>query len=230
MNTDFSIEIKGSHYFGCDYIFSNIYGSAVFTENDCPDDGIYDIPMNELISDDPNKGDFSEKTLERFIDDASDLLDISTLPDCSKEIEYSTRGTLSPDGSGGVYIRYSGDFSPICMHVSKCGKVTLNGEDDDFSELVFETGKRNYLALPESLFGETCPSLSRAEPDENCEDRQSPLQLCINTRNIDADMTEDGGSLKLSYSIEVNGITAESSDIVLTANPQNTDELKERKQ
>ena len=108
--------------------------------------------------------------------------------------------------------------------------MTLNGEDDDFSELVFETGKRNYVALPESLFGETCPSLSRAEPDENCEDRQSPLQLCINTRNIDADMTEDGGSLKLSYSIEVNGITAESSDIVLTANPQNTDELKERKQ
>ena len=102
--------------------------------------------------------------------------------------------------------------------------------DENTTELVFETGKRNYVALPESLFGETCPALSSTEPDDGCEDRQSPLQLCINTRNIDADMTEDGGSLKLSYSIEVNGITAESSDIVLTANPQNTDDFKERKQ
>ncbi len=27
-----SISISGKHYFGCDYIFSNIYGSSVFSE------------------------------------------------------------------------------------------------------------------------------------------------------------------------------------------------------
>ncbi len=213
-----SIKIKGSHYFGCDYIFSNIYGSAVFTESDCPDGTFYDDPMNDIISDDPEKGDFSEKTLERFIEDSecSDMLDLVSLPECNKEIEYSTLGTLTSDGSGGVYIRYSGDFSPICMHVSNNGYVTLNGEEDDFSELIFEQGKRNYVALPESLFIEQ-PVADDGSSEEN--DTQSPLQLCISTRNIDSDLTENGGSLSLSYSIEVNGITAECTDITLTADP-----------
>ncbi len=213
-----SIKIKGSHYFGCDYIFSNIYGSAVFTENDCQDGVCCDVPMNELISDDPEKGDFSEKTLERFIEDSDfgDMSELLSLPECNKEIEYSTLGTLTPDGSGGVYIRYCGDFSPICMHVSGNGCVTLNGEEDDFSELIFEAGKRNYVALPESLFTE--PPVSDGTNDTQ-NDTQSPLQLCISTRNIDTDLTENGGSLSLSYSIEVNGITAECTDITLTANP-----------
>lgn len=214
---EFSIKIKGSHYFGCDYIFSNIYGSAVFTDNDSQSCAFYDVPMKDIISDDPSKGDFSEKTLERFIEETSDVYDLSTLPDCNREIEYSTLGTLTSDGNGGVYIRYCGDFSPICMHVLQNGKVTLNGEEDDFSELIFEKGKRNYIALPESLFSESPVCVTN---ESDCDETQSPLQLCVSTKDIDSDINENGGHLKLSYSIEVNGITAECSDIVLTANLQ----------
>ncbi len=130
------------------------------------------------------------------------------MPECRKEIEYSTVGTLQSDGNGGVLIRYSGDFTPICIHAQNT-KISLNGQDDDFSELVFETGKRNYIALPESLFTE----------DENVpeNENQSPIMLCLSAECVENNITDCGGSLHVSYSIEVNGITAEVTDFTLTA-------------
>lgn len=201
-----SININGKHYFGCDYIFANIYGSSVFSEEEhtsMPDDSSL-----EGISKDPESGDFSNETLEEFISsDTGDTLDLSTLPDVNKEIEYSTLGTLQSDGKGGYLIRYSGDFSPICIHAEN-GKITLNGQEDDFSELVFEKGKRNYICLPESLFLE-----ETHEENEN----QSPIMLCLSAECVENNLKEDGGSLHVSYSIEVNGITAEVTDFTLTA-------------
>ena len=204
-----SIKIHGNHYFGTDYIFSNIYGSAVFTDEE-RSDSVSDIPDDELRAD-PQKGDYSPLTLEEFMGSDTDIFDLATMPDCSKEIEYSTIGTVESDGDGGAYIRYSGDFTPICMHICKSERVTLNGQEDDFSELVFETGKRNYVALPESLFNETGSEVS--------DDGQSPLQLCISTKSMNKNITEDSLSLQLAYSIEVNGITAEVTDFTLTAVP-----------
>lgn len=201
-----SISINGRHYFGCDYIFSNIYGSSVFSEDDKRDP---DSASLEEMSKDPESGDYSSETLDRFIkDDSGTSLDLSTMPDVSKEIEYSTFGTLQSDGEGGYYIRYSGDFSPICIHAAKDGVFSLNGQDDDFSELVFETGKRNYIVLPESLFLEDA-----SEDNEN----QSPITLCLSAQTVENEITENGGTLHVSYSIEVNGITAEVTDFTLTA-------------
>jgi len=161
------------------------------------------------MSKDPESGDFSSETLDRFIkDDSGTSLDLSTMPDVNREIEYSTFGTLQSDGEGGYYIRYSGDFSPICIHAAKDGVFSLNGQDDDFSELVFETGKRNYIVLPESLFLEEA-----SEDNEN----QSPITLCLSAQTVENEITENGGTLHVSYSIEVNGITAEVTDFTLTA-------------
>lgn len=207
MPKDVSINISAKHYFGCDYIFANIYGSAVFSEDQTSCYTESDMPL-ESISHPPALGDYSSETLEEYISsESSDILDLSTLPDVNKEIEYSTVGTLQSDGNGGYLIRYSGDFTPICIHASD-GKFSLNGQDDDFSELVFETGKRNYICLPESLFTE-----------ESCEDNenQSPIMLCLSAQNLENNLCEDGGVLKVSYSIEVNGITAEVTDFTLTA-------------
>ena len=201
-----SISINGKHYFGCDYIFANIYGSSVFSEED-------NVPFvgeenfNE-ISKDPESGDFSSETLEEFINsDSGASLDLSTLPDVNKEIEYSTLGTLQSDGNGGFLIRYCGDFTPICIHAED-GRITLNGQEDDFSELVFEKDKRNYICLPESLFAEEVQ-----EDNEN----QSPIMLCLTAECVENNLKEDGGVLHVSYSIEVNGITAEVTDFTLTA-------------
>ena len=201
-----SISINGKHYFGCDYIFANIYGSSVFSEEERPtlpeDDSLGDI------SKDPESGDFSSETLEEFINsDSGDSLDLSTLPDVNKEIEYSTLGTLQSDGKGGYLIRYSGDFTPICIHAEN-GRITLNGQEDDFSELVFEKGKRNYICLPESIF---CEEVQ--EENEN----QSPIMLCLSAECVENNLQENGGVLHVSYSIEVNGITAEVTDFTLTA-------------
>lgn len=203
-----SISINGKHYFGCDYIFANIYGSSVFSEEEKPS-AISDDNLSE-ISKDPENGDFSSETLEEFINsDSGDALDLSTLPDVNKEVEYSTLGTLQSDGDGGFLIRYSGDFTPICIH-AKDGKITLNGQEDDFEELVFEKDKRNYICLPESLFTE-----DPAEENEN----QSPIMLCLTAECVENNLKEDGGVLHVSYSIEVNGITAEVTDFTLTATP-----------
>lgn len=202
-----SISISGKHYFGCDYIFANIYGSSVFSEEEHTALQFDDESLG-TISRNPEDGDFSSETLEEFISsDSGDTLDLSTLPEVNKEIEYSTLGTLQSDGAGGYLIRYSGDFTPICIH-AESGKVTLNGQEDDFSEMVFEKGKRNYICLPESLF------LEEASADN---ENQSPIMLCLSAECVENNLKEDGGSLRVSYSIEVNGITAEVTDFTLTA-------------
>ena len=206
---EFSITIQGKHYFGCDYIFSNIYGASVFSEDENTDSGSLSHNDEELKAK-PENGDYSQKPLEEFIESDSTLHEFLSMPDCRKEIDYTTLGSVEGDGLGGVLIRYSGDFTPICLHLSSDGTLALNGQEDDFSELVFEAGKRNYVSLPETLFGD--------EPSETNEN-QSPIQLCLNTENIESNITEDGGYIKASYSIEVNGITAEKTDFILTATP-----------
>ena len=206
LQKEVSISISGKHYFGCDYIFANIYGSSVFSDDDTSSP-VREENLGE-ISRNPESGDFSRETIEEFINaDSGTSLDLSTLPEVNKEIEYSTLGTLQSDGNGGFLIRYSGDFTPICIHAQD-GKITLNGQEDDFSELVFEKDKRNYICLPESLFVEECQ-----EDNEN----QSPIMLCLSAECVENNLQEDGGVLHVSYSIEVNGITAEVTDFTLTA-------------
>ncbi len=205
---EFSIDIKGKHYFGCDYIFSNIYGASVFSDEEPVD--LCDIVHEEELKANPENGDYSPKTLEEFMASENVLYDLLSMPDCRKEIDYTTQGSVISDGRGGVFIRYSGDFSPICMHLSLDGTLTLNGQEDDFSELVFEKDKRNYVSLPETLFGDEPSSVN---------ENQSPILLCLHAQSIESNITEDGGYLKVSYSIEVNGITAEVTDFTLTATP-----------
>lgn len=43
------------------------------------------------------------------------------------------------------------------------------------------------------------------------------MNLCVSTEEINNHMTESGGSLTVSYSIEVNGIVAEVTDFTITA-------------
>ncbi len=204
-----SISISGKHYFGCDYIFSNIYGSSVFAE-DGGDFPLASADELEKHAKNPESGDFSSESLEEFISENSEgVLDLSTMPECSREIEYSTLGTVQNDGNGGVLIRYSGDFTPICIH-AHTSKISLNGQEDDFSELVFEKGKRNYIALPESLFADDSKEVTENE-------NQSPIMLCLSAECVENNLTESGGSLHVSYSIEVNGICAEVTDFTLTA-------------
>lgn len=203
--TEASISISGKHYFGCDYIFSNIYGSSVFTEEE--NEALPPMNENDSIAKNPESGLLSEEALSDLAPDENGMLDLSTLPECRREIEYSTLGTLKSDGDGGVFIRYEGDFTPICIHVEDA-KISLNGQEDDFKELVFETGKRNYIALPETLFSD-----EKAVQNEN----QSPIMLCLSAECVENKLSEQGGSLHVSYSIEVNGICAEVTDFTLTA-------------
>lgn len=193
---DFAIKISGNHYFACDYVFSNIYGDSVFTEDDTA------LPTEYLTPED-NENLLKETLPETHLDG------ISTLPECTKEIEYMTEGSVSDENENGIYIRYGSDDSPMCVHILNDGSVTLSSDEDDTAEIVFEKGKRNFIALPVSLFNDGINSAP--------EDLQSPLHLCVSTEEIQNNMTQNGGTLSVSYSIEVNGIVAEVTDFTITA-------------
>lgn len=193
---DFAIKISGNHYFACDYVFSNIYGDSVFTD-DKP------TPHSDFLTPEDNENMLLGTLPETHLDS------ISTLPECTKEIEYMTEGSVISMDKEDIFIRYGSDDSPMCVHIRKDGTVTLTGEESDYSEIIFEKGKRNYISLPVSLF--------RDDNEPIPEDLQSPLNLCVSTDEITNNMTEKGGSLTVSYSIEVNGIVAEVTDFTITA-------------
>lgn len=203
---DFSIKINGNHYFACDYVFSNVYGDSVFSEEIESPSADFDISSNS-----------QELLLDTLPETPLDAL--TTLPECTKEIEYMTEGTIHEEDTDDIFIRYGSDDSPMCIHIRKDGSVTLSGDEYDAAEIVFEQGKRNFIALPMSLLGGT--------DDPEYSDLQSPLNLCVNTGEIKNNMTSDGGTLSVSYSIEVNGIVAEVSDFTITANSMNSDIFKD---
>ena len=206
---DFAIKISGNHYFACDYVFSNVYGNSVFDEEE----------QNGILPVDITGGDDESVLLDTLPETHIDSL--ASLPECTKEVEYMTEGSVHEVNENDIFIRYGSDDAPMCIHIRDDGSVTLSGDEDDVAEIVFEKGKRNFIAIPATLFENqnTLP--------ENMEDLQSPLNLCITTDEIKNNMTKDGGSLTVSYSIEVNGIVAEVTDFTLTADnitqAENTD-------
>ena len=206
---DFAIKISGNHYFACDYVFSNVYGNSVFDEEE----------QNGILPVDITGGDDESVLLDTLPETHIDSL--ASLPECTKEVEYMTEGSVHEVNENDIFIRYGSDDAPMCIHIRDDGSVTLSGDEYDVAEIVFEKGKRNFIAIPATLFENqnTLP--------ENMEDLQSPLNLCITTDEIKNNMTKDGGSLTVSYSIEVNGIVAEVTDFTLTADnitqTENTD-------
>lgn len=212
-NRNYAIKITGNHFFACDYVFSNIYGESVFF-----DDSALSHAADGDLSGCPTPKELSESTeqtlRETLPETPYDAL--STLPDCTKKIEYTTEGSvfslseLYPDE--GLYIRYGSDESPMCVHIRPDGSVSVSGDESDTAELVFEEGKRTLIALPESLFSNETPT----GPTDDYE-AHAPVHLCVCTESIENHMTDAGGSLSVSYSIEVNGMIAEVTDFTLTA-------------
>ncbi len=222
---DYAIKISGNHYFACDYVFSNIYGESVFSDEwDSPSGaafaGAADAPMPDSAAGFPvayPSEAISEEVLRETLPETPfDAL--STLPDCTKKIEYMTEGSLCdreiPERDG-LYIRYGSDDAPMCVHIREDGSVSVSGDEADTAEIVFEQGKRNFIALPEALFSGDSPF--GAPPDSDAYERHAPIHLCVSTEKIDNRMTPHGGSLSVSYSIEVNGMLAEVSDFTITA-------------
>lgn len=208
---DFAIKISGSHYFACDYVFSNIYGESVFFEDTDTSFANASPGLAADLTADLSPEEISEDTLRETLPETP-YDGISTLPECQKEIEYMTEGSVQQLGGNEFYIRYGSDESPMCIHIRGDGSVTLSGDDSDVAEIIFEQGKRNFIALPESAFGD--PQVHGLSDDY---ETHAPLHLCVCTEQIDNRMTNHGGSLSVSYSIEVNGMIAEVTDFTLTA-------------
>ena len=193
---DFAIKISGNHYFACDYVFSNIYGDSVFNDDE-------PAPPADFITPEDSENMLLDTLPETHLDG------LSTLPECTKEVEYMTEGSVFKKDENDIFIRYGSDDAPMCVHIRSDGAVSLSGEEYDYSEIVYEKGKRNYISLPVSVFNDGI--------DNSPEDLQSPLHLCVTTEEIKNNMTGNGGSLSVSYSIEVNGIVAEVTDFTITA-------------
>lgn len=141
-------------------------------------------------------------------------------PTAAKKIEYMTEGSLcdreTPEHDG-LYIRYGSDDAP-CAYTSATTAVFRSAAmKRTRREIVFEQGKRHFIALPESLFSKEAPFADAFAEDTDTYERHAPIHLCVSTEKIDNRMTPHGGSLSVSYSIEVNGMIAEVSDFTLTA-------------
>jgi hypothetical protein len=204
--SDFTIKISGRHYFACDYIFSNVYGESVFTDDD--ESALPDEEPYSLLSDEKNSL-LLEDTLPFTQYD-----ELKTMPDCTKKVEFITEGSLINTDSDGLFIRYGDDECPMCVHIRKDGTVTLSGSENDVAEIVFEEGKRNYIALEDSAFLDSDPG-PRSEDAEDA--MHSPISLCVDTSEINNKMSEHGGSLSVKYSIEINGMIAEVTSFTITA-------------
>lgn len=208
----FAIKITGNHFFACDYVFSNVYGESVFF-----DDAPSGVPADGDLASCPTPFELSESAEKALRDTLPETpFDaLSTLPDCTKRVEYMTEGmilSLASVRDDGLYIRYGSEESPMCLHIRADGSVSVSGDERDTGEMVFEEGKRSFIALPENLFSDETPS----GPGDGYE-KHTPFHLCVSTESIDNQMTADGGSLSVRYSIEVNGMIAEISDFTLTA-------------
>ncbi|MCR5353833.1 MAG: DUF1934 domain-containing protein [Clostridiales bacterium] len=210
---NFAIKISGKHYFACDYIFSNVYGESVFTD-DAEESSFAEEPSFSLQS---MPSMLSDEESDSLLEDTLPFTrydELKTMPDCTKKVEFITEGSLINTDSDGLFIRYGDDESPMCVHIYKDGTVTLSGSDSDVAEIVFEEGKRNYIALEDSAFLDIAPP-PKTEDSEDA--MHSPISLCVDTSEINNKMSEHGGSLSVKYSIEINGMIAEVSSFTITA-------------
>ena len=201
---DYMIRISGHHFYACDYVFSNVYGESLFFENDAPsypaDAGVEDL-LGEA-----NREENLKDTLPETIIDT-----LTAMPECTKDIDFMSAGTVIDTRHDGTYIRYGTDEAPMCVHICRDGSVTVSGDEEDLAEIIFEDGKRSLISLQASVF-ENFPPEDAAFAELN-----SPLHLGVTTKTISGGISEDGGSLTISYTIDVNGILAEVTDFTLTA-------------
>ncbi len=197
------IKIAGKHYFACDYVFSNVYGESVFFDDSD------EQPASPSLVFSPAENNTEENLRMTLPETPLDTL--SSLPACTREINFASSGTVLPVSGDGTYIRYGSDQSPMCIHIRPDGSISVTGDEEDLAEIVFEDGKTNHIALQASLFSEEYAN------DPALSDIGSPFHLSVSTSEIRNRMTENGGTLTIRYSIDVNGMLAEVSDITLTA-------------
>lgn len=201
-NRDHMIRITGKHYFACDYVISNVYGDSVFfEEGDAPPP--VDTPFMT--------GEIMEENLKQTLPETP-LGSLFTLPEMTREITYLSTGSVRHTVRDGTFIRYGSDEHPMCLHIRADGSVTLSSDVKDLGEMIFEPGQKTYIALQAAAFAE--PGTFEQGADD---DMHSPLHLGVKTEELQVRFSARGGSVRVRYVIDVNGILAEVTDFTLTA-------------
>lgn len=212
--------IKGNHYYATPFVFSNVYGRAIFKHNDFAENtpaSMYEDIASELFEDDY----YEYARTERLSTQNSTLLPIFrkinhellshtehekiVLPisEEDNEVELYTDGVIAEDN--GLKIIYGDRNFPICLHVGNDGIVTLDSENDAVPMLTFEKGKRHFVNLS--------PLVKLGLPDGKTE---IPLQICIFTHDIRNELIGKSKTLEISYSIEIAGSQAEKTNFSVT--------------
>lgn len=212
--------IKGNHYYATPFIFSNVYGRAIFIRNDYAEAetaSVYEDIASEIFDDDY----YEYARTERLSIQNSSLLPIfnkinsemlshmevdkntSISAEDNNEVELYTDGVIEEDD--GLKIMYGDSNFPICLHVGNDGIVTLDSECEAIPMLTFEKGKRHFVNLS--------PLMKIGLTDSRLD---IPMQICIFTHDIKNELLSSSKTLEISYSIEIAGSQAEKTNFSIT--------------
>lgn len=123
-----------------------------------------------------------------------------------QSFELITSGVLSERG-GRINIRYEeseltglgGSVTNISFDESNAALVTMSRTGHHNTFLTFEKGKRHLCAYDSPV---------------------QPYQLCVSTREVKNKLTGRGGLLELDYVLEINGTSAEHSELSMRVEPE----------
>jgi len=220
INNELRLLIRGNHYYATPFVFSNVYGRAIFSRNNFAENeptSVYEDIASEV---------FEENYYEYSKTERLSMQNSSLLPIFSKinsemrshtetekgivssseednEVELYTDGIIEEDD--GLKIIYGDSNFPISLHVGNDGIVTLDSENEAIAALTFEKGKRHFVNLsPLIKLG-----LSDGKQD-------IPLQICVYTHDIKNELLQKSKTLEITYSIEIAGSQAEKTNFSIT--------------
>ena len=120
-------------------------------------------------------------------------------------IESKTSGVMKKSGDM-LQLQYieneDSGFGGTKTTVSLCGDlVSVNRSGVLKSHMIFEEGKIHNCIYDTGVF---------------------PMQLRINTKSLECDISELGGKLNIDYTVEIVGNVAEQSRLTLSVSPDNS--------
>ena len=151
------------------------------------------------------QSDYSEIAAKKLIPTAEPM----PMPEVeSEKIEFYTEGELTLTRDGKYCLSYDeskltgmeGSVTSVNFQLDDRGLVTLMRNGTFRMVMVFENGKRHICTYQTPYM---------------------PIELCVVTKKLENSLSEDGGTLRVEYSIETNGMRCELTKLTLRATPIN---------
>ena len=135
--------------------------------------------------------------------DETDATELLTAEDVTEESSTLTTDCTVADKGGKLEIEYEeseitgmdGSTTKLFFDTREPGLVSLLREGSVSSAFVFEAGRRHLCVYNAPCF---------------------PIELCVDTKELQNNLTYHGGSFHAVYLVEMNGVLAERAEVTIT--------------